>query len=207
MVQVQIGKLHEREPMKMPKFSFNIPKVKIYGIDIVKNFLYFFLFIVLSLAAIAFLISPAVHTFKKTKNEYYQTKFDLDNITSEYKRKFRELNTLKNANGKIINAFKRDFDKKNFKMFSSAFMDIKNIKEINSTVYKDYFLKTTYILNATIKSPENFYKLIDALKNYKAVLRIYFPINFVKNKENISLTLKLEHYKLIEAQKADVKAH
>jgi hypothetical protein len=75
-------------------------------------------------------------------------------------------------------------------------MSISSIKEINSTVYKKDFLKTTYILKAKIKSPKNFYDLIDNLKNYKALLRIYFPIDFVKNKENIDLTLKLEHYKL-----------
>ncbi len=193
--------------MKLPKISFKLPKVKIYGIDVIKNFLFFTFFIIISLLILAFVISPAINSFKKAKKSYYQTKYALDITTKEYKEKMLELKKLKNTNRKILNALKRDFNKQNFKLFASKYMSISSIKEINSTVYKKDFIKTTYILIAKIKSPKNFYDLIDGLKNYKALLRIYFPIDFIKNKENIDLTLKLEHYKLKAAQNADVKAH
>ena len=193
--------------MKLPKISFKLPKVKIYGIDVIKNFLFFTFFIIISLLILAFVISPAINSFKKAKKSYYQTKYALDITTKEYKEKMLELKKLKNTNRKILNALKRDFNKQNFKLFASKYMSISSIKEINSTVYKKDFVKTTYILIAKIKSPKNFYDLIDGLKNYKTLLRIYFPIDFIKNKENIDLTLKLEHYKLKAAQNADVKAH
>jgi len=182
--------------MKLPKISFKLPKIKVYGIDIVKNFLFFTLFIVLTLLFIAFIISPSVNTFKKAKNSYYQTKYTLEVTNSEYKDKLTELKKLKNSNKKLLSAFSREFDPKNFKMFASKYMSISSINEVNSTTYDKYFLKTTYIMKAKIKTPKNFYDLIDALKNYKSVLRIYFPIDFIKNKENIDLTLKLEHYRL-----------
>ncbi|ACM93253.1 hypothetical protein NAMH_0261 [Nautilia profundicola AmH] len=182
--------------MKKPNISFRLPKVKIYGIDVIKNFLFFTLFILLTLLFIAFVISPAIHAFKSSKKEYYQTKYTLDITTKEYKEKLTELKKLQNSNRKILNALKRDFNADNFKMFASKYMSISSIKEVNSTVYQDDFIKTTYIMKSKIKSPKNFYDLIDSLKNYKSVLRIYFPIDFIKNKENIDLTLKLEHYKL-----------
>ena len=182
--------------MKIPKILLKIPKIKIYGIDVVKNFLFFTLFIVLTLLFIAFVISPAVDSFKKAKKAYFQTKYSLEITTKEYKEKLLELKKLKNANRKILNAFKRNFDIKNFKIFTKQYMSISSIKEVNSTIYQKDFVKTTYIMKAKIKSPKNFYDLVDALKNYKSVLRIYFPIDFIKNKENIDLTLKLEHYKL-----------
>jgi len=182
--------------MKKPNISFKIPKIKIYGIDVIKNFLFFALFIILTLLVIAFIISPAIRSFKKSKKQYYQTKYTLEITTNQYKEKLTELKKLQNSNRKIINALKRDFDKNNFRLFASKYMNVTSIKEINSTVYKKDFLKTTYIMTSKIKSPKNFYDFIDALKNYKSVLRVYFPIDFVKNKENIDLTLKLEHYKL-----------
>jgi hypothetical protein len=182
--------------MKMPKISFKLPKVKIYGIDVIKNFLFFTLFIVLTLVFIAFIISPAIHAFKKSKTKYYKAKYSLEITTNEYKEKLLELKKLKNANRKILNALKRDLNKKNFKLFASKYMSISSIKETNSSFYQNDFIKTTYIMKAKINSPKNFYDLIDSLKNYKSVLRIYFPIDFIKNKENIDLTLKLEHYKL-----------
>jgi HAMP domain-containing protein len=182
--------------MKAPKISFKLPKVKIYGIDVIKNFLFFTLFIIITLLFIAFIISPAINNFKKAKQEYYQTKYNLEVTTNEYKDKLTELKKLKNSNRKILNALKRDFDENNFKLFASKYMSVYSIKETNSTVYHKDFIKTTYFMKAKIKSPKNFYDFIDALKNYKSVLRVYFPIDFVKNKENIDLTLKLEHYKL-----------
>jgi len=182
--------------MKMPKISFKIPKIKIYGIDVIKNFLFFTLFIVLTLLSIAVAIAPSIRHFKATKDKYFQKKYDFEITTKEYKNNLLELKHLKNKNRKVLNILKRDFDKNNFKMFASKYMDIKSIKEINSSIYKNDFIKTTYIVTSTIKSPKNFYDLIDALKNYKLLLRIYFPINFVKNQEDINLTLKIEHYKL-----------
>jgi len=182
--------------MNLPNFSFKFPKIKFYGIDVVKNFLFFIFFIVLTLIFIAFVISPVVHIFKKSKKSYYQYKHSLETITNEYKDKLIKLKKLKNENRKILNAFKRGFNEKNFKMFASKYININSIKEINSTVYQKDFIKTTYMIKAQIKSPKNFYDFIDSLKNYKAVIRVYFPIDFIKNDEDINLTLKLEHYKL-----------
>ncbi|WP_456480012.1 hypothetical protein [Nautilia sp.] len=180
----------------MKTFKIKIPKIKIYGIDVIKNFLFFVLFIILTLLTIAFVISPAIHSFKKLKKEYYETKYSFETTEKEYKEKLKELKTLKNTNKKILAALRRDFNPENFKMFASKYMSISSVKEINSTVYQNSFIKTTYIMKAKIKTPKNFYDLTDSLKKYKAVLRIYFPIDFIKNKENIDLTLKLEHYKL-----------
>lgn len=182
--------------MKKPNLSLKLPKLKIYGIDIIKNFLFFTLFIIITLLLIATVISPAVSHFKQSKKNYFQTKYDLRQTTSLYKEKFQELKKLKNSNIKILNALRRNFNQENFKLFASKYMSISSIKETNSSIYQKDFIKTTYIMKAKIKSPENFYKLTDALKNYKTVLRIYFPVNFIKNTENIDLTLKLEHYRL-----------
>jgi hypothetical protein len=193
--------------LKMPKFSLKLPKIKIYGIDVVKNFLFFTLFIVITLFFIGLIISPTISTFKKAKNQYYKTKYHYDVVTKEYKEKLAELNKLKNKNKKVLNAMKRDFDVKNFKLFCSYYLNVKSLKEVNSSNYQNDFVKTTYIMDSTIKSPKNFYDFISALKNYKAILRVYFPIDFVKNKENINLTLKLEHYRLKEAKNALEKAH
>ena len=54
--------------------KLNIPKmqkVTIYGIDVIKNFIFFTVFIIITLLIIAFIISPAINKFKQTKKEYY----------------------------------------------------------------------------------------------------------------------------------------
>jgi len=132
-----------------------IPKITIYGIDVIKNFIFFTVFIIITLLVIAFIISPAINNFKSTKKEYFKTKSKLEITTNEYKERMKELKKIKNGNKKI-----------------------------------------TYIVKSAIKTPKNFYDFIDKLKNYKYILRVYFPIEFIKQNKEINLTLKIEHYKL-----------
>jgi hypothetical protein len=184
--------------MKLPKlkFSFKLPTIKIYGIDVVKNFLFFTFFIFLTLFSIGLIIAPSIKTFKKYQNEFYKTKSDFDFLKKHYLEENRKLNKLKNTNSKIISLLNKDFNEKNFKNFASKFMYIMNIKEINQSNYKNNFIKTSYMIKAVIKSPKNFYDFINALKNYKYLIRAYFPVNFEKKEESISLEFKIEHYKI-----------
>ena len=191
--------------VKVPK----IPKIKIYGIDVIKNFLFFTLFIIITLISIAFIIAPSIRYFKKHQKTYYETKTEYLQIKNEYENTLKSLNALKRKDAKIIAAFRREFNTQNFKTFSSKFMKIKNIEKNETKVYKNDFLKTVYFVDASIKSPKNFYDFIDALKNYKYVIKVYFPIDFEKNSTLIDLKLKIEHYRLknLKALKAEVKAH
>ncbi|WP_457565101.1 hypothetical protein [Caminibacter sp.] len=193
--------------INIPKFK--IPKIKIYGIDVIKNFLFFTLFIIITLIAIAFIIAPSIRYFKKHQKTYYETRNGYLQVKKEYENTLTSLNKLKRKDAKIITAFRREFNKNNFITFASKYMQVKNIEKNETKIYKNDFLRTTYFVNAVIKSPKNFYDFINALKNYKYVIKVYFPIDFEKNGSNIILKLKLEHYRLknLNALKAEVNAH
>jgi len=195
--------------IRLSKPKFKIPEIYIYGIDVVKNFLFFTLYIVITLFAIAFIITPAIKNFKKAQKEYYEIKTQYSIIKKDYQSVLESLKRLKTENAKILAAFKRDFDVKNFKIFASKFMEIKEIKKDKTKPFKKDFIKTAYFIKAAINSPKDFYDFIDAVKNYKNVIRVYFPIDFTKNGKKIDLTLKIEHYRLKDknALKAEEKAH
>ena len=191
------------------KSKIKLPKIKIYGIDVIKNLLFFTLFIILTLLAIAFIIAPSIRYFKKEQNNFYKTKQEYLKIKKEYEFTLKTLNELKIKDAKIISAFKREFNSNNFNTFASKFVIVKNIEKNETKIYKNDFLKTIYFVDASIKSPKNFYDFIDALKNYKYIIKVYFPIDFKKNKNMIDLKLKIEHYRLknLKALKAEVNAH
>ncbi len=194
--------------MKLIK-KIKIPRVYIYGIDVIKNFLFFTLYIIITLITIAFIIAPSIKTFKKNQALYFETKQNYLYIKTQYNQTLKELNELKKQNTHILTAFRREFDIQNFKKFASSFMQIEKIKKDKTSVYKQNFIKTIYYINANIKSPQDFYNFADALKKYKYVIRVYFPIDFEKNKNSIELKLKIEHYRLknLNALKAEEKAH
>jgi hypothetical protein len=181
---------------KLTKPKLKMPKVTIYGIDVVKNFLFFTLYIVITLLAIAFIIAPSIRTFKKYQTSYYKIKSIYVSTNNEYESTLLSLQKLQKENAHVINALKRDFDPENFKLFASKYMKIVSIDENSTQPYKEDFQKTVYFVKAIINSPEDFYKFIDALKNYKYILKVYFPIDFTKIKKGISLTLKIEYYRL-----------
>lgn len=193
--------------MKLPTIKFKIPKIKIYGIDVVKNSLFFFFYIILSLLIIAFILAPSVKLFKKAKAQYFQAQSQFDKTKEEYQTLLKEVEKLKTTNKRIINALNREFNPDNFKLFARDFMQIHSIKKEKTSPYKDKFIYTTYLISATIKSPKNFYDFIDAAKNYKNIIRVYFPFNFVKNKNDINLTFRIDVYNLKKRLYAQEKAH
>jgi len=195
--------------IKLPKINFKIPKITIFGIDVIKNFLFFTLYLIITLLSIAFIIAPAIKKFKKSKQHFYEIKSEFLSIKNHYNSELEKLNNLKKQNKVIILKLRRDFDIKNFKIFASQFMKILNIKKDKTDIYKNGFVKTIYYINAFIKSPKNFYDFVDALKKYKNVIKVYFPIDFEKEKDKIKITLKIEHYRLKDknALKAEEKAH
>jgi len=195
--------------MKIKLSKVKIPKIYIYGIDVIKNFLFFTFYIIITLIAIAFIIAPSIKIFKKHQSYYFETKQTYLLAKSQYNQTLASLNQLKKQNAHILAAFRREFDVNNFKNFASAFMKIKKIQKDKTSVYKNDFIKTIYYIDANIKSPKNFYDFVDALKKYKYIIRVYFPIDFKKVNDSIDLRLKIEHYRLknLKALKAEEKAH
>jgi len=181
--------------MKIPKISFKIPKIKVYGIDVIKNALFFTFYIILTLFIIAFVIAPSIKLFKKTKDNYFLTKSQFDTTEQHYKKVLKKIDILKNKNKTILEKLKRNFDENNFRLFAKNYMDIIAIKKLKPTPYNKDFTKEPFLITAKIKSPKNFYDLIDNVKNYKNLIRVYFPIDFEKEKEDIKLTFKIEVYK------------
>jgi len=182
--------------MKMPTIKLpKIPKIKIYGIDVIKNSLFFVFYIIFTLFIIAAILAPSVRIFKQTKNIYFNTKNEFEITKTQYETLLKDIKKLKKENKKILKALKRDFNIKDFKKFAKQYIKIYSIKKEKTTPFKD-FIKTSYLIKAMIKSPKNFYDFIDASKNYKNLIRIYFPFDFVKNKNDINLTFKIEVYKV-----------
>ncbi|NPA11476.1 MAG: hypothetical protein GXO62_04465 [Epsilonproteobacteria bacterium] len=182
--------------MKVKLPSLKIPRIVIYGIDVIKNLAFFTLFMIITLLSIALIIAPSIKTFKKYQKIYYEKENDYLSTKATYTKRLKELNKLKRSNAKIIHAFRRKFNQANFKHFASKYMQIVSIEKNATKTYKTDFLTTTYFVKAKIDSPKNFYDFVEALKNYKYLLKVYFPIDFTKDKDKILLTLKIEHYRL-----------
>ena len=68
---------------KIPK----IPKIVLFGIDIVKNMAFFILFIVIFLSLLGIVVAPTIKRFKTSKNDYFQTYYKLKKSEEKLKEK------------------------------------------------------------------------------------------------------------------------
>jgi hypothetical protein len=96
--------------IKLSKPKIKIPKIYIYGIDVIKNFLFFTLYIIITLIAIAFIIAPSIKMFKKAQSHYFETKQTYLLAKSQYNQTLASLNQLKKQNTHILAAFRLKFD-------------------------------------------------------------------------------------------------
>jgi len=176
---------------KLPK----IPKVEMFGIDIVKNFLLFFLFFVIFILLLVVLVAPTIKKFKEIKQNYYTTKVKADNLQNKLDKLTIQYKNLYKQNHKIILSFKMGFNKESFKIFTSKYMKIDSIKDINSSFYQNKFIKKTYLITATLNSPISFYKFINATKSANNVLKVYYPVVFKSKNGDLKLFYKLEVFK------------
>jgi hypothetical protein len=178
----------------MKKIEFKLPKVTINGIDVIKNALFFVSFLLLTLIFIIVIIAPTIKKFKKTKNIYYEKKFEYESTLKKYKHNLKELNAIKLKNRKIILNLQREFSITNFKNFTSQYMKLLSIKKIK-TEQKDYII-TTFKIKAIIKTPKDLYLFIKGLKNYKYLIQIDYPISFRKKNKYIEITFNIKVYKI-----------
>jgi len=180
--------------MKLPK----LPKIEMFGIDIIKNMLFFTTFIIIFLLFLAIFIAPTIKKFKIEKKNYFITKLENENSIKKLQLKSNEYKKLFKKNKKIISALQQNFQKKEFIEYTKKYLLIKSIKKSDETIVNKHFKKTTYIVTAFIDSPVNFYQFIESLKNYKNILKIYFPLLLKSQNGKIVLIFKLEHFKTLK---------
>ena len=177
--------------IKIPK----IPKIILFGIDVIKNLMFFILFIVFSLILLATMAAPAIKYFKKEKAIYMvdkQKNMELsdekDSLTKKYVR-------LKTQNQRTILSFNREFDKESFKHFTSKYITNIKISDKNISIYKKEFIKKSYEVEGYITTPTQFYKFVQGVNDYKNILEVKLPLEIKSNNSLIKVKFQINHIK------------
>jgi uncharacterized membrane protein YhiD involved in acid resistance len=173
-----------------------LPKLMFMGIDIIKNFLFFTFFIILSLFFLATMAAPAIKFFKSKKYENVKLEKIYLNKEREYNKLLKEHNTIRHSEAKILMSFNREFNKNDFINFANKYIKIENIENIDIKTYNKNFTKKRYIIKSTIDSPKNIYEMIKELDKYKNIIQIKLPISMENKKDKIEAYFILEHFKI-----------
>ncbi len=163
----------------------------------IKFLLYILLFLVMILLLLIIFIIPNIKTYKTNRSElatFVQKNRKLSVKKIELNQKIEK---YKIENKRLNSRFDNKFDKEDFIKFASKYLNGVKVTKNKSTKI-DYFDDFNLTAVTPTKSPKNFYKFIDSLKEYKNVIKMNFPILMKSNRSNIELKFNIGVYKNIK---------
>ncbi len=162
----------------------------------IKFLIYILLFLIFTLFLLLAFIIPSIKEYKHKKAEYEMFRVQNEILVVQEEGIKIKLKDSKEKHGEILSSFEDDFNQSNFVKFAdNYFLDI-NIDSydendsIKSVRFKAYHF-SSLLKNDT---PTNFYDFIDALKNYKNIIKINFPIKLMIKKEGMEIEFEMSVY-------------
>jgi len=171
-------------------------------INLSKQMIYLFilsiiLFILVLIFAFAVLV-PAGKEYRIKRTAVNKQKLELrqlENFNNEVADKLQQLHA---KNRHIIKAFESKFNAKRFqKQYKTHFTSLNLAKRSKEDVEEDF---SVYEVNTTSQmiSPQSFYNFLDAINKSDWIIKINFPIDFKRDKEQIKSSFSMRVYRNLE---------
>ncbi len=166
----------------------------------IKFLIYILLFLIFTLFLLLVFIIPSIKEYKHKKAEYEMFRVQNESLILKEKNTKLKLKDSIEKNSEILSSFTDDFNKSNFIEFSNSYFRDIDITLDNKNIDKQNARFENYSFSALLKdnTPSNFYDFIDALKNYKNIIKINFPIKLMINKNGMQIEFELSVYKPIQ---------
>jgi len=147
------------------------------------------------------MVIPVVKQYKSESKTYRTLQNRHELIKQKHKDTYNKLKSLQHKNRKTIEAFEKEWNKEVFLEKAKVFFIKSELKLLNNNADKPHF--TTYEFDATtqMKSPENFYRFMDALHLMPFVIQTDFPILFHSDGNLISGVFRIKVYHEKKADK------
>ncbi len=165
----------------------------------IKFLIYILLFLIFTLFLLLVFIIPSIKEYKHKKAEYEMFRVQNESLILKEESIKIKLKDSMEKNSEILSSFKDDFNKTNFIEFSKSYFRDIDIKLDDKNENNKNVRFKNYSFSAILKesTPSNFYDFIDALKNYKNIIKINFPIELTINKKGMHIKFELSVYEPI----------
>lgn len=157
--------------------------------------LFFLAFVGISMFIIFIFIVPNVRVYKKVKVEASRHEYKVKRLEGLLKKDRDRFYKLTKKRLVLLNNLDRDFDAEDFMKFAKSYFQSVSLSKIRQASQGGKIF-TTYELNLTssLKSPENFYKFLDKLKEYKNVIKANFPVKMIAKNDTITASFNIKIY-------------
>jgi uncharacterized protein YpmS len=178
------------------------------NVDLVKILMYVLLFLLTVFAIIFFVLIPSVREYKQSKKTFAMEKRDYITTRDALNEEKTHLNNVNHENKKIIDAFARQYQKEELLAFLQQFFETVSVEEVepdalDDSVPKEHaasgelFETKEFTVAVYMSTPVKFQEFMQALNDYKQIVKVEFPIKFEKEGVNLSSLFRL---KIIQLQ-------
>jgi len=160
----------------------------------IKFLIYILLFLIFILLMLLLFIIPSIKSYKAKKSDLGTYTAQNKHLSTQQVSLNQEIKAYKNDNASLLKSFSDDFNKTAFTTFASKYFTNVSLVEGKVKHTRSQFKEYTFKATSSSSTPVDFYKFIDALESYPAIIKINFPIRLVSKDKNIELDFNMSIY-------------
>jgi len=164
------------------------------GDTTIKTLIYILVFLIIILLLLIGLIIPNIKSYKLNKSDLKIFTEKNNNLSRKQVELQKNIADFKKVNSAVISKLNNKFDKDDFISFASKYLKDIKIKKITKSK-EPSFEVYEFSAKTSSKSPVEFFKFVENLKNYKSIIKINFPISLVAKSNKIEVKFKIASYK------------
>lgn len=157
----------------------------------IKFLIYVLLFLIFVLLMLLLFIIPSIKNFKSKKSDFRTFTSQNVHLLQKQVELSQSIEKYKEDNGALIKSFSNEFNKTEFIEFSKKYFTNVSLVEGKPKEVRSQFKEYTFKATSQAKTPVDFYKFIDDLENYAAIIKINFPITLRSKDKNIELDFNM----------------
>jgi len=164
--------------------------------DVVKLLLFLLLFVAVAMGFILGFIVPDIREYKSTKSTLSTERATTQRIYEVLSERENELLALRSQNRKILEAFGKSFDEERFKTHASQFFDAVALEKQSKAEFEEDFTLYELTVTSLLDTPVQFYRFLESLNRYEAIVRTDFPIQMWAEDGKINAIFNIKVYEL-----------
>lgn len=141
---------------------------------------------------------PTGKEYRQTRILYKKALAENNQIQEEHDQKLATMKELKSKNRHVLNSFSNIFNPKLFVEKNQKFFKKLDINEVKFKEDQADF--KVYEVNAvsSLASPKSFYDFLQAINKSDYIIKVDFPINFVRKHDLITANFNIRVYKAVK---------
>lgn len=165
-------------------------------IDWVRNTFFFVFYFFLVAGVFVGFVKPQLDIFRNTNANYRKELFTLEQIQKQRDLEKQSLAEYQKNNAEILEGFKYQITQQEIEEKLRIIFDTAGIVADGEPILEGDYWKQRYVISGKVKDIQALKKALEIAQNFKATMRLNFPIHIEKEGKMLVFSFRLDVYYL-----------